>query len=147
MVRGTWQATVHGVSRVGRDLVTKPPPSYRLTFTHTYIYTYVYIHIYVDFPGGSEGKESACDERSGFEPWIGKIPWRRGWQPSPVSLSGKFHGQRSPASYSPCGCKELDMTERLNQTEHTCLYTWTGTHTNMHVHGCLCRHTLILTHE
>ena len=38
-------------------------------------------------------------------------PWRRKWQPTPVFLPGKFHGQRSLAGYSPRGHKELDMTE------------------------------------
>ena len=44
-----------------------------------------------------------------FKLWVGKIPWRREWLPSPVFLSGEFHGQ----SCSPLGCKELDTTERL----------------------------------
>ena len=48
-----------------------------------------------------------------FDPWVGKIPWRREWQPTPVFLPGEFHGQRSLAGYSPWGCKESDMTERL----------------------------------
>ena len=43
--------------------------------------------------------------------WIGKIPWRRKWQPTPVCLPGKSHGQRSPVGYSPWGLKELDRTE------------------------------------
>ena len=43
-----------------------------------------------------------------------KIPWRRKCQPTPVVLPGKSHGQRSLVSYSPLGCKELYMTERLN---------------------------------
>ena len=38
-------------------------------------------------------------------------PWRREWLPTPVFLPGEFHGQRNLASYSPCSCKELDMTE------------------------------------
>ena len=46
-----------------------------------------------------------------FDPWVGKIPWRRAWQLTPVFLPGESHGQRSPAGYSPKGCKELDMTE------------------------------------
>ena len=59
------------------------------------------------FPGGSVTKESACQcRRCGFNPWVGKIPWRRKWQSTPVFLSGKFHGQRSLAGYSPWGCKE-----------------------------------------
>ena len=40
--------------------------------------------------------------------------WRRKWQPTPVLLPGKFHGQRSLVGYSPWGCKELDMTEQLH---------------------------------
>ena len=51
--------------------------------------------------------------RSGFDPWVRKIPWRREWQPSPVFLSGEFYGQRSLAGYSPWGCKGSDMTEWL----------------------------------
>ena len=40
--------------------------------------------------------------------------WSREWQPAPVFLPGKFHGQRSQVSYSSWGCKELDMTEQLS---------------------------------
>ena len=64
------------------------------------------------FPGGSDGKESACKyERPGFDPWVGKIPWRREWQTNPVFLPREFHGQRSLVGYSPWDCKELDTTE------------------------------------
>jgi len=42
---------------------------------------------------------------------VRKIPWRRKWQPTPVFLPGKSHGQRSLVGYSPQGCKELDMTK------------------------------------
>ena len=48
---------------------------------------------------------------------VGKIPWRRKWQPPPVFLPGKFHGQRSLAGYSPRGRKELFTTEQLS-TDH-----------------------------
>ena len=44
----------------------------------------------------------------GFDPWVGKIPWRRKWQPSPVFLPGKSHRQRSLAGYSSWGHKESD---------------------------------------
>ena len=47
----------------------------------------------------------------GFDPWIGKILGRRKWQPAPVFLPEKSHGERSLAGYSPKGCKELDTTE------------------------------------
>ena len=45
-----------------------------------------------------------------FDPWVRKIPWRRKWQPTPVFLPGKSHGQKSLASYSPWVSKESDMT-------------------------------------
>ena len=50
-------------------------------------------------------------ERHRFDPCIRKIPWRWAWQPTPVFLPGKSHGQRSLAGFSPLGHKELDMTE------------------------------------
>ena len=49
------------------------------------------------FPGGLVGKESACNV---FNPWVRKIPWRRKWQPTPVSLPGKSHRQKSLVGYS-----------------------------------------------
>ena len=52
--------------------------------------------------------------RPGFDPWVGKIPWRRKWQPTPVLWPGKFHGWRSLEGYCPWGCKELDTTEQLH---------------------------------
>ena len=52
--------------------------------------------------------------RPGFDPWVGKIPWRRKWQPTPVFLPGESHGRRSFVGYSPRGLKELDTTERLH---------------------------------
>ena len=62
------------------------------------------------------GKESACQRRRrGFDPWVKKIPWRRKWQPTSVSLTGKSFGQRSlAAGYSPCSCKESDTIWRQN---------------------------------
>ena len=50
-------------------------------------------------------------DRCRFDPWVGKIPWRRKWQPTPVLLPGEFHGQGNLPGYSPWGCTELDMTE------------------------------------
>ena len=49
-----------------------------------------------------------------FDPWVGKMAWRRKWQPTPVFLPEKFHGQRIPAGYSPWGHKKSDMTKRLS---------------------------------
>ena len=65
----------------------------------------------MDFPGGSDGKVSAYNVgRPRFDSWVKKIPQRRKWQPIPVFLPGKFHGQRSLVGYSLWGHKELDMT-------------------------------------
>ena len=48
-----------------------------------------------------------------MDPWVGKIPWRREWLPTPVFLPGEVHGQRSLVGYSPWGHKELAVTEQL----------------------------------
>ena len=52
--------------------------------------------------------------RPRFSPWVGKISWRRKWQPTPVFLPGESHGWRSLIGYSPWGHKESDTTERLH---------------------------------
>ena len=61
---------------------------------------------------------SVCPQcgRLWFSLWVGKIPWRRKWQPTPVLLPGKFYGQRSLVGYSPWNHKELDVTEQLHFT-------------------------------
>ena len=65
--------------------------------------------------GYPDGKEPGCQcRRLRFHPWVGKIPWRRKRQPTPVFLPGKSHGQRSLGGYGPWGCRESDRTERLN---------------------------------
>jgi len=57
-----------------------------------------------NFPGGASGKESACQcrrhKRHRFDPWVGKIPWRRAWELTPVFLPGESHGQRNLVGYS-----------------------------------------------
>ena len=60
--------------------------------------------------------QSVCLQcrRPGFHPWVGHIPWRRKWQPTPVFLPGKPHGWRSLVGYSPWSHKESDTTEWLH---------------------------------
>ena len=75
-------------------------------------------------PRWFSGKESACQcwrcRRHGFDPWVGKIPCRKKWQPTPVFLPGKSHGYRSLVGYRPWGRKESDTTEQLHFTsEHS----------------------------
>ena len=68
-------------------------------------------------PYRSVGKEFACSVGDpGFDPWVGKTPWGRKWQPTPVSLPGKSPGQRSLVGCSPWGHKESDTTEQLTLT-------------------------------
>ena len=57
--------------------------------------------------------------RPRFDPWVGKIPWRREWQPTPVFVPGKSHGQRRLAGYSSRVHKKSDMTEWLTHF-HVC---------------------------
>ena len=76
---------------------------------------------WLGFPGGTNGKDPTCKcrrrNRCRFDPWVGKIPWRREQQPTPVFLPGESHGQRSLVSYSPRGCKESDTTEQLSKAQ------------------------------
>ena len=73
------------------------------------------VYIIPWLPWWLSGKELACQcRRPEFDPWIGKIPWRRKWQPTPAFLFGKFCGQRNLVGYSPWGREELDTTERLH---------------------------------
>ena len=73
------------------------------------------MYMFVGYPSGTVVKQSSCQcrrlKRHGFDPWVGKIPWRSKWQITPVFLLGKSHGQRSLVVYSPWGPKESDMTK------------------------------------
>jgi len=54
----------------------------------------------VGFPHGSVVKNPPANAGDRFDPWVRKMPWRRKWQPPPVLLPGKSHGQRRLAGYS-----------------------------------------------
>ena len=60
--------------------------------------------------------------RPGFDPWVGKIPWRRAQKPTSVSLPGEFQGQRSLGSCKLWDHKELYMTERVNDKKHLSVF-------------------------
>ena len=73
--------------------------------------------------------ESTCNAGDmGSIPGLGRIPWRRTYQPTPVFLPGKFHGQRSLVGNSPWGRKESDTTE------HTCACVPVSAPTNVYTH-------------
>ena len=75
------------------------------------------------FPGGSNYYKPTCQHRSRrrrrFDPWAGKTPWRRAWQPAPVFLPGESSGQRTMAGYHPWGHKESDRTEATERAVRT----------------------------
>ena len=81
-------------------------------------------------PKWLSGKESACQSRRcrrcTFDPWVRKISWSRNWQPTPICLLGKSHGQRSLVGYSSRGCNELDMSEdaRTHTYGARMLHSW-----------------------
>ena len=82
------------------------------------------------FPGDTNGKEPAYQckrcKRCEFDAWVGKIPWRRAWQLTPVFLPGKSHGQRL-VGYSPQGRKESDTTSdlaRMQSSSNSVLIIW-----------------------
>ena len=103
MDRGTGWATIFGVAK---------------SWTRLSNYHFHFQSI-LGLPWWLSSKEFTCQCRTqGFNPWVGKIPWRRKWQPTPVFFSGKSHGQRSLASYSSRGCKRIRhdlVTEQQKQ--------------------------------
>ena len=92
-------------------------PGYKNAYT-CILMICMYWCLFGGVPGGASGKEPACKckrlKRCRFDPRIGKIPWRRAWQPTPVFLPAESLGLRSLAGYSPWGHKESDTTEWLS---------------------------------
>ena len=66
---------------------------------------------YISFSGGASGKEPACQckrcKRQGFDPWVGKIPWRRSWQPTPVFLPGESPWTEEPGGLQSIGLQRI----------------------------------------
>ena len=74
--------------------------------------------VFLGFPGGSDGKESACCVRDlGLIPELGRSPGKGRGNPLQYSCLDNLHGQRSLAGYSPWGRKELDTTEGLSTAQ------------------------------
>ena len=75
----------------------------------------VCVCVCVDFPGGASGKEPASQcrrrKRPRFNPWVGKIPWRRAWQPTLVFLPGEFPWTGEPGRLQSIVSTESDMSE------------------------------------
>ena len=83
------------------------------TTMYTYVYTYTTLRYVWSFLVAQIVKNLPAMQETRVDPLVGKIPWRRQWQSSPIFLPGEFHGQRSWVGYSRRGCKDSDVTERL----------------------------------
>ena len=81
---------------------------------------------HVGFPGGAAVKNPPANVGDtgdvGLIPSLGKIPWRTKWQPTPIFLPGKSHGQRSLAYYSPWGCTRL--SDRTHTHTHASFFVF-----------------------
>ena len=73
---------------------------YIYNIEHLYSFIYIYVYIYSQVALVVKNPSADVDKRYGFDPWVGKMPWRRAWQPTPVFLPREFHGQTSLAGYS-----------------------------------------------
>ena len=88
-----------------------------------YVRTFIYAH--TGFPGDNSGKESTCQwrrhKRLRFDPWVGKIPWKRKWQSAPVFLSRESFEQKSLVGYSSSWVGE--SRTRLSDEAHKHVHT------------------------
>ena len=76
-----------------------------------------FLYLKLDFLMAQMVKNLPQCRRLRFDHWVGKIPWRREWLPTPVFLPGEFCGQRSLVGYSPWCPKESDMTQQLTVSD------------------------------
>ena len=125
MDREAWRAAVCGVAEP--DTLSDCAKQKCTLFCNSF---YPQLQYSMGFPGGAGGKEPACQcrrcRRLGSNPWVGKLPWRRAWQFTPVFLPGESHGQRSLEGYSPEVTKSWTRLSGLPRA-----------HTHTHSEACL----------
>ena len=80
----------------------------QIQLTEYFYFNLVVIICYLGFPGSSVVRNPPAMQETLVQFWVGKIPWRREWVPTPVFWPGEFNGL-----YSPLGFKEWDMAEQL----------------------------------
>ena len=98
-----WEAVRNTSERPWLNELSKSMNLLPFSFIHSFTYFLKTTHSQC-----LSGKELACQcRRPGFNPWVGKIPWRRKWQPTPVFLPGESHGHGSLVGYTPWGCKRV----------------------------------------
>ena len=87
------------------------------------------------FPPGASGREPACHcrryKRRGFDPWVGKMFWRRKWQPTPVFLPGKIPWTEELGRLQSMGSPRVGH-DRMTEHERVRTHTHTHTHTDTH---------------
>ena len=138
----TWSDTKKITQRTQKHEVDTP------ILSKFYIHTYTHM----GFPGGSDGKESACNAGTlGSIPGLGRSPGGGHGNPLQYSCLENPHGQRSLVGYSPRGRKESDTTERLStHITHTQMHTHTRKcahkHIHKHIHRYTCTQTYMHTH-
>ena len=103
---GAWWAAVCGVAQSRTQLK-------QLSSSIILYYIILYYIILLEVSAVAQWQRICQCRRLGFKPWVWKIPWRRKWQPIPVFLPGKSHGQRGLVGYSPRGHTESGTTEQL----------------------------------
>ena len=107
----SWTEDPGGLQSMGLQRVRHDWATNICIYTHIYIWA-SHVALVVKNPTTNAGEV----KRHGIDPWV-KIPWRRKWQPIPVSLPGESHGQSSLVGYNSRGGKESDMTEWLTHQE------------------------------
>jgi len=84
------------------------------------------LQFFMSFPGSTNDKEPDCQrrrcKRNGFDPWVGKIPWRRAWQPTPVFLPGESYGESPWWAIIHRVAQSRTRLRRLSTHSHDPLY-------------------------
>ena len=100
----------------GRQFFRRPRDGFRMIWVGDIYWALYFYYYYIN---------------STSDPWVGKIPWRREWQPTPGFLPGKSHGQWSLVGYSPWDCKRVECDLATKQAENNfyirIIPTWSET--------------------
>ena len=99
---------IHVSMLLSRNIPPSPSPWSGLTFKRR-------LWLLRAFQAAQWVKNLPAVQETQFNLWVGKLPWRRSWQPTPVFLTRESHGQKNQEGYSPQGHKDSDMTEVTEQ--------------------------------
>ena len=89
-------------------------------FFRSFVQNSLYVRMRAGFPGGTQGKEPACQcrrrKRHEFNPWVRKIPWRRAWQPMPSILAWRIAWTVEPDRLQSMGSQSQTQLTRLSSS-------------------------------